>query len=256
MLPSTLALAAVSALAIGLTLGLIGGGGSVLTVPVFAYVLGYPPKVAIAMSLPVVGATSLVGAARHFRAGNLLWRTALAFGVVAMVGSYAGARLARHLDGRVQLAALGVVMVVSAISMLRSAGSAANETPHQAPLPVVALAGVGVGLLTGIVGIGGGFVIVPALVLLLNVPMKQAVGTSLAVIALNAVSGFAGYAGQVSIDWPILLVVAAIAIVGILAGTHLHASASPAQLKQGFALFLLAIAGFILYQNRGVLTGS
>jgi uncharacterized membrane protein YfcA len=245
MLPSTLALAAVSALAIGLTLGLIGGGGSVLTVPVFAYVLGYPPKVAIAMSLPVVGATSLVGAARHFRAGNLLWRTALAFGVVAMVGSYAGARLARHLDGRVQLAALGVVMVVSAISMLRSAGSAANETPHQAPLPVVALAGVGVGLLTGIVGIGGGFVIVPALVLLLNVPMKQAVGTSLAVIA-----------GQVSIDWPILLVVAAIAIVGILAGTHLHASASPAQLKQGFALFLLAIAGFILYQNRGVLTGS
>ncbi|MBI3791951.1 MAG: sulfite exporter TauE/SafE family protein [Gemmatimonadetes bacterium] len=258
MSPSTLAIAATSAMAIGLTLGLIGGGGSVLTVPVFAYLLGYPAKQAIAMSLPVVGLTSLVGAARHWRAGNLVWRTALAFGAVAMVGSYGGARLARFLDGRTQLVGLGVVMVAAAVSMLRSAASPAPIEQHVThhSLPVIALAGVGVGVLTGLVGIGGGFLIVPALVVLVGVPMRQAVGTSLAVISMNAASGFLGYAGTVQVDWPALGLFAGVAIAGILVGTQLHAQVTSAQLKRGFALFLLVVASFILYQNRGILTGS
>ena len=255
MAPSTLALASVSALAIGLTLGLIGGGGSVLTVPVFAYLLGYPPKVAIAMSLPVVGITSLVGAVGHWRRGNVQWRTALAFGAVAMLGSLGGAFLSRLLDGRVQLAGLGVVMTLAALSMLRSAALPDTSGAAQKPLVLIAAAGIVVGMLTGLVGIGGGFLIVPALVLLGGVPMKQAIGTSLAVITMNALSGFVGYLGTVALDWNVMALFAAVAAGGILAGTSLAARVSVAQLKHGFAFFLLAVAAFILYKNRSLLTG-
>ena len=162
---------------IGLSLGLMGGGGSILTVPVFVYVLGFAAKPAIAMSLPVVGATSLVGAIGHWRAGNVNLRTAALFGVIAMVGSYAGARLAVLFSGPVQLTLLAVVMLAAAASMLR-AGSSRTDGTHAgtsvsaAPLPLAKIMAVGlaVGVLTGIVGIGGGFLIVPALVVLGRVP--------------------------------------------------------------------------------------
>ena len=229
-----------------------------LTVPVFVYLLGYPAKQAIAMSLPVVGATSLVGAYRHWRAGNLQPKTALAFGAVAMAGSFVGARLAKLLDGRVQLIGLAIVMSLAALSMLRSGaktGGASTEPAQQRSLVLIAAAAAGVGLLTGLVGIGGGFVIVPALVLLGGVPMKPAVGTSLAVIAMNAFSGFVGYVGQVAFDWIPMAIFTAWAIGGILLGTWLAPRTSDAQLKKGFALFLLAVAAFILFQNRSALLG-
>jgi uncharacterized membrane protein YfcA len=259
MTTSTLALAAISALAIGLVLGLIGGGGSVLTVPVFVYLLGYPAKQAIAMTLPVVGTTSLVGAFRHWRAGNLQPKTALAFGAVAMAGSFVGARLAKLIDGRTQLIGLAVVMSIAAISMLRSGVKAAadpTKPPHEKPLVLIAISAGFVGLLTGLVGIGGGFLIVPALVLLGGVPMKPAVGTSLAVIAMNAFSGFAGYLGQVTFDWIPMAIFTAVAIVGILVGSWLAPRLSDARLKEGFAVFLLGVAAFILFQNRSALLGS
>ena len=240
------------AVLIGLSLGLLGGGGSILTVPVFVYVLGFAAKPAIAMTLPVVGTASLVGAASHWRAGNVRLRAALFFGLAAMAGAYLGARLAVHVAGAVQLATLGVVMVAAAVSML--AGRREDGAAARRPLPVLLAAGVGVGMLTGFVGIGGGFLIVPALVLLAGLPMKQAVGTSLVVIAMNSAAGFAGYAGTVAVPWAFLAAFTACAVVGILLGTRLVRHVSAGALRRGFALFLLAVAALVLYQNRGVFT--
>lgn len=242
-----LALAAV----IGLTLGLLGGGGSILTVPVLVYVLGFGAKPAIAMSLPVVGITSLVGAALHWRLGNVRVGTALTFGVMAMVGAFAGAKLATFMSGTAQLALLAVVMLAAAASMLRGGvrGTAAPEVARPRLTLLVAVA-LGVGVLTGLVGIGGGFLVVPALVLLARVPMTQAVGTSLLVIAMNAASGFAGYLGTVDLDWGFLAGFTAVAVVGALAGTVLVAHVPQVALKRAFAVFLLAMGGFVLYMNR------
>ena len=253
----------VLAAVIGLSLGLMGGGGSILTVPVFVYVLGFAAKPAIAMSLPVVGATSLVGAIGHWRAGNVNLRTAALFGVIAMLGSYAGARLAVFVTGPVQLTLLAVVMLAAAASMLRAGSARSNsgqpeDSPTVTPLPIAKIMAVGlaVGVLTGIVGIGGGFLIVPALVVLGRVPMKQAIGTSLLVIAMNSASAFAGYYETVSIPWRFLSAFTAVAIAGILVGTWLVRFVSARALKRGFALFLLAIGGMMLYQNRAVLNGA
>ena len=247
MLALGLALAAV----IGLSLGLLGGGGSILTVPIFVYVLGYEAKPAIAMTLLVVAATSVVGAAGHWREGRVHPRVALTFGLVAMAGAYAGARLAALLSGAVQLAALGVVMLVAAVAMFQGRPADPAGTGPR-PLPLVLLAGLGVGMLTGVVGIGGGFLIVPALVLLARLPMKDAVGTSLVVIAMNAAAGFAGYVGRVAIPWGFVALFTAVAIGGILAGTRLVRYVSQQQLRRGFAVFLVAMGVLVLYQNRDV----
>jgi uncharacterized membrane protein YfcA len=237
---------------IGLSLGLLGGGGSILTVPVLVYALGFAAKPAIAMSLPVVGVTSLVGAALHWRLGNVRVRTALTFGLLAMVGAFAGARLAVFLSGALQLALLAVVMLAAAGSMLRgtgrpTAGADADAPPRLALLVPIALA---VGVLTGLVGIGGGFLVVPALVLLARVPMRQAIGTSLLVIAMNSASGFAGYLGTVDLDWGFLAGFTTAAVAGALVGTVAAARVPQAGLKRGFAVLLLAMGGFVLYQNR------
>ena len=255
------ALAAFLAALIGLSLGLMGGGGSILTVPVFVYVLGFATKPAIVMSLPVVGTTSLVGALGHWRAGNVHLRTALIFGVIAMMGSYAGARSAAFISGAVQLTLLAVVMLAASASMLRGSfrdglTEDTESTPGTAlPLAKIIVVGFAVGILTGIVGIGGGFLIVPALVVLGRVPMKQAVGTSLLVIAMNSASGFAGYAGTVPLPWGFLAWFTAVAIGGILAGSYLVRFVSAAALKRGFAVFLLVVGALMLYQNRGVFSG-
>ena len=241
---------------IGLSLGLLGGGGSTLTVPVFVYVLGFEPKVAIAMSLPVVGATSLVGAMSHWRSGNVRVKTALLFGVVAMAGSYIAARfLAPLMSGSLQLALLAVVMLAAAVSMFRSAGRTGPAADGGQPLalPLLGLVALAVGAMTGIVGIGGGFLIVPALVVIGRVPMKEAIGTSLLVIAMNTASGYAGYAGQTTIAWGFLTGFTLIAIAGILAGSRLVRYVSQAQLKRAFAAFLIAIGAFVLIQNRHAL---
>ena len=252
---------AVLAVLIGLTLGLLGAGGSILMVPVLVYVLGIAAKPAIAMSLPIVGTTSLIGAISHWRSGNVELRTAVAFGAIAMIGSYAGARLSTFVTAGVQLTLLGIVMFGAAFSMLRgskrqdetAAGSAPRTRKRVALLAATALA---VGLLTGLVGIGGGFLIVPALVLLARVPMKHAVGTSLVVIAMNAASGALGYAGQYDVQWMFLITFTALAIVGILAGTYLLRFVSQGALRRAFALFLLGLGALILYQNRSVFMPS
>ena len=253
----TLAGLALAAL-IGLSLGLLGGGGSILTVPVFVYVFGFGAKTAIAASLPVVGATSLVGALGHRRAGNVALPVALVVGAVAMLGSYAGARLSSLVSGAFQLALLAVVMLAAAASMLRRPpnGGDAPRPEGARRWGLLTLAALAVGVLTGLVGIGGGFLIVPALVLLAGMPMKQAVGTSLVVIAMNSASGFAGYLGRVELPWREMALFTVVAMAGILAGTRLVRLVSPAALRRGFALFLLVVGGLLLYQNRAGFRGQ
>jgi uncharacterized membrane protein YfcA len=249
-----IAVGLVLAFAIGITLGLFGGGGSILTVPVFVYLLGFDPKLAIAMSFPVVGATSLVGAIGHWRAGNVRLSSALLFGLVAMTGAYGGARASRLLDGRVQLLILGVAMAAAAVMMLRSAGrDSAEVAVPKAPSPALYLVALSVGVLTGVIGIGGGFLIVPALVVFGQVPMREAVGTSLLVIAMNSVSGYAGQRDSHAIPWPFVITFSAVAIGGILAGTRLALFVPQRTLKKGFAGLLLLIAAVVLWENHATL---
>jgi uncharacterized membrane protein YfcA len=238
------------ALVIGLTLGLFGGGGSILTVPVFVYVLGCDPKLAIAMSFPVVGVTSLVGAIGHWRAGHVKLSGALLFGLVAMVGSYGGARASGLITGRAQLLILGTVMAAASVMMLRSAGrDAAHVVVPEAPSRVLYLVAFCVGALTGVIGIGGGFLLVPALVVFGREPMREAVGTSLLVISMNSVSGFAGQRNVSAIPWTLVITFSAIAVAGILAGTRLARFVPQRTLKRGFAVLLLVIAALVLWQN-------
>lgn len=249
---------------IGLALGLLGGGGSILTVPVFVYVLGFGAKEAIAMSLGVVGAVALVGALTHGREGNVNVRVALLFGSVAMAGTYAGARLAVLVSGELQLALFAGVMLVAAVFMFRAPGPVTAPPRHRrgsrlaraGAYGLLALEALAVGVLTGLVGVGGGFLIVPVLVLLGGVGMKEAIGTSLLVIAMKSASGFYGYLGQVEVAWVVMTAFTAAAVVGIFAGTRLTRHLPARALRRGFALFLVAMGSIILYQNRGVFLAS
>ncbi len=248
-------LAAFLALIVGLTLGLLGGGGSILTVPVIAFTLGVDPKTAIVMSLPIVGGASLIGVARHWRLGNIDFRIAIPFGAAAMVGAFGGARLARFMEGSTQLILLAVVMLGASVSMFRNANLAEPELPTTPPTigPLTFIVGALTGTLTGLVGVGGGFLLVPALVLLAKVPMRQAVGTSLFVIVLNTIAGFAGYAGSVVVPWVLVFWFAAFTAVGILVGSALAAKVSQSNLKRAFAVLLVLVAVFILWQSRSTL---
>ena len=243
----------------GLFLGLFGGGGSIVAVPIFVYLLGYGVKEAVAMSLVVVGLTSAIGAARAWRAGDVRPRAALLLGSVAMLGAYAGARAAAFLAEAAQLGLFAAVVLVSAAAMLRRRSSCAIPSTHGAaggPTPPAArrtaAVGIAVGILTGLVGVGGGFLVVPAL-MLLGLPMSGAVATSLVVITMNAVAGLAGYLGQVAFPWPTLGIVTGASVVGLLSGGRLaYLIPQPAR-QRVFVGFLLVVGMFVLYQNRGAL---
>ena len=236
------------ALAVGLSLGLLGGGGSVLTVPIFKYVLGFETKQAIAMSLIVVGALSLIGAVRHWKAGRVDLRVALIMGGIAIPASYVAARLAFFLSGAVQLSLFAIVVIVAAVSMLRPRN---DEDESAAPAHIVRMvpAALGVGALTGLIGVGGGFLIVPTLVLFGGVPMKIAIGTSLLVIAANCAAGFAGYSGHVTIPWAAVGTFTGVAAIGIFGGAYLCDFISPARLRRGFALLLFGVGVAVFAQS-------
>lgn len=237
-------------LLVGVALGVLGGGGSILCVPIFVYVLGLPAREAVAGSLAVVGLTAGVGALRHHRHGRVRWRTAVFFGAVAMVGAYIGARLGTQMTGAAQLTLFALTLFVASVFMAREPD---EEPPARRPATVVAAAALGVGLLTGMVGVGGGFVIVPALVLLLAVPMKEAVGTSLLIMVMNAAAGFMGYLGDVALPWSLLAQFAAFTVAGILVGVRLVAHIPQRSLRRTFAAFLVLMGAFILWQNRHIL---
>ncbi|MCP9948993.1 sulfite exporter TauE/SafE family protein [Actinomadura madurae] len=256
----TLALTLLASLAVGVSLGLLGGGGSILTVPILVYVAGVEAKQAIAMSLFVVGVTSLAGVLPHARAGRVRWRTGLLFGGAGMAGAYAGGRLAAYIPGGVLLAAFAVMMAVTAVAMLRSRPAPAGGHTERPPFRILA-EGVTVGLVTGLVGAGGGFLVVPALVLLGGLSMPVAVGTSLLVIAMKSFAGLAGYLSSVQLDWPLTLAVTGAAVLGGFAGSRLAGRIDPDRLRQAFGWFVLVMAVFVVTQEapaamRHVLLGT
>jgi uncharacterized membrane protein YfcA len=241
-------LALLGALAIGLSLGLLGSGGSILTVPVLHYLVGQPEKLAIGGSLLVVGLIAASAAVPYASSRQVDWRNVAWFGLPGMAGAWLGATLAHWVPGVAQLALFAGVMLLAAWRMLSGAiTQRTGDEPHRL---AVVLGGAGVGALSGLVGVGGGFLIVPALVLLAGVPMASAVGTSLAVIALNAFTGFARYLGvlerqSLALDWPVLLAVAGIGIVGSFAGHRLGRRLPQATLRRLFGMFLVVMGLFI-----------
>jgi uncharacterized membrane protein YfcA len=242
-------LAVALAVLIGVALGLLGGGGSILAVPLLVYVAGLDPKEAIATSLLVVGTTSAVALVPHARAGRVQWRTGLLFGAAGMVGAYAGGRLAAYLPGELLLVAFALMMIATAVAMIRGRRGGARESHVDHPVPRVLLDGVVVGLVTGLVGAGGGFLIVPALVLLAGLPMPLAVGTSLLVIAMKSFAGLAGYLASVQIDWPLALAVTAAAVVGSLVGSRLTGLVHPDTLRRAFGWFVVAMGVVVLVEQ-------
>lgn len=241
-----MAIAAVLSAVMGLTLGLMGGGGSILAVPILLYVTGMSAKAAIATSLLVVGATSLTCTVQHARAGFVRWKIGIVFGGVAMVGAYAGGWAARFVPGDVLLLLFAAMMVAAAVAMLRRR-AAVVPSPQGMSLWKAALEGLVVGAVTGLVGAGGGFLVVPALVLLGGLGMREAVGTSSLVIAMKAFAGFAGHATHVAIDWSLASWVIGFAIAGSFVGTALVRRIEPQRLRRAFGVFVLGMAAFIAY---------
>lgn len=237
------------AVAIGLSLGLLGGGGSILTVPVLVYVVGQSPEAAVATSLAIVGLNALLGTWLQIRRGKVRLGQAALFGGAGMAGAYLGSFFTRLVPGVVLLLLFAGLMLVVALMMLRPV-KGGKGTPH-APLSwhKVALAGLGVGVLTGFLGVGGGFLIVPALVLFVGLDMTEAVGTSLPIIALNSASGLLGHLAHGSLDWPILIRFVALGAVGVGVGVYFAQRVQPARLRQGFALFVIAVAVYMLARS-------
>jgi uncharacterized membrane protein YfcA len=248
MSPAVLGIAL--ALAIGVSLGFFGGGGSILTVPLFVYVFGLDAKAAIASSLIVVGVASLVAMLQHLRAGNVELRTGLVFGGAGMGGAYAGGRAAQFVDGALLLLLFASMMMLTALAMWRGR-RAPVAAARRSPARLLAQ-GLAVGLFTGLIGAGGGFLIVPALALWAGLPMPKAVGTSLLVIAMNSAAGFAGYAAHAAIAARLVAAISVCAIAGSVAGAAFARHMNPAWLRRAFAGFVLVMAAWILVRETDV----
>lgn len=246
----TLALTLLLSVLIGISLGLLGGGGSILTVPILTYVAGMNPKEAIAASLFVVGATSAVSAVTHARKKRVQWRTGVVFGAAGMAGAFGGGLLGGHIPGTILMIAFALMMVATSLAMIRGRKNPAGA-PHQGDLPVpkVIIEGLVVGFVTGLVGAGGGFLVVPALALLGGLSMPVAVGTSLVVIAMKSFAGLSGYLTTVTLDWTLVGGVTAAAILGSFLGARLAGRIPEAALRKGFGFFVLAMGVFVLVQE-------
>ncbi len=247
MLPIALALSVL----IGVALGLLGGGGSILTTPILLYALHMEAKEAIATSLLVVGATSIAGVLQHARAGNVEWRTGAIFGAAGMVGAAGGGFVAGYLPSGLLLGFFALMMLATAVAMFRgrkSEGDPEVAGAGQALWKILA-DGLVVGIVTGLVGAGGGFLVVPALALLGGLPMKKAVGTSLLVISMKSFAGFAGHATHVSVDFALAGMITAAAVVGSVGGGLLARKVPADLLRRGFAGFVLLMGVFVLYQQ-------
>lgn len=247
----------IGALLVGLSLGLLGSGGSILTVPVLIYLAGEQEKVAIAESLGIVGAISFAGFIPYALKKQVHWRSVILFGLPGMAGTYGGAMIAGYVSGTFQLMLFAAVMLVAAIMMFndrKQKKGPAGEIDISHAWWKIVLEGLAVGILTGLVGVGGGFLIVPALVLLGGLPMSLAVGTSLLIIALKSFSGFFKYmdvlAGlEMSMNWHLILVFSLLGAVGSLVGKTVGSKISNERLKKGFAGFLILMGSYIIYMN-------
>ncbi|WP_216695872.1 sulfite exporter TauE/SafE family protein [Dietzia psychralcaliphila] len=238
------------AVLVGLSLGLLGGGGSILVVPLLTYIGGLDPKEAIATSLFVVGATSLVSLIGHARKGNVQWRTGLIFGAAGMVGAFLGGLAGGYIPGTVLMIGFAIMMIATAGAMIKGRKDRDGQSnDHHHPLWRILLDGLVVGAATGLVGAGGGFLVVPALVLLAGLPMTAAVGTSLLVIAMKSFAGLGGYLTSTSLDWPLVAAVTTAAIAGSFAGIRLTSVVPEKALRKGFGFFVLLMGAFVLSQE-------
>lgn len=250
------------ALLIGVVLGLIGGGGSILTVPVLVYLMAINPVTATAYSLFVVGTSALVGALRNLPKKLIDFRTAIVFAIPAFIAVYltrmylvpaipeeifsiGGLMITKNIGIMLFFA---IIMVVASISMItqKRTEDTGEEQAVQYNYPLIILEGIVVGLLTGIVGAGGGFLIIPALVLLAKLPMKKAVATSLLIIAFKSLIGFIGDVQNLEIDWPFLLIFTGLSIAGIWLGVYLNKFIDGKKLKKGFGWFVLVMGIYII----------
>ncbi len=252
-------LAIPGAIAIGISLGLLGSGGSILTVPVLVYLIGQDEKVAIAGSLFIVGSIALVGSLQFLRARLIQWRSVLVFGLPGMAGTWLGAYIAAWVPGITQLALFAIVMLIASWLMLRPLDL---EHADAVPRAIWKVAGDGlvVGIITGLVGVGGGFLIVPALVLLGGLTMRQAVATSLVVIALKSFSGFYKYLDvleqqSLALDWNTLLIVTGLGIAGSFGGSFLAKRLPQDDLKKWFGYFLIVMGIYILVRSAPAALG-
>ncbi|WP_044495919.1 sulfite exporter TauE/SafE family protein [Nesterenkonia massiliensis] len=243
----TLVLVLVLAVGIGITLGLLGGGGTILAVPLLTYVAGMPAKEAIASSMFIIGVTSAISVLSHARRGNVQWRTGLLFGAAAMTGAFGGGLLGSQLPDLVLLVAFAVMMIATALAMIAGRRPHGPAAPRpQLPLLKILLEGLVVGVVTGMVGAGGGFLVMPALVLLGGLSMPAAVGTSLLIIALKSFTGLGGYLTTVSIDWVPVLLITAVTIIGALIGSAVAKFVPEGALKSVFGYFVLTM-GLVIF---------
>jgi uncharacterized membrane protein YfcA len=249
----------IGALLVGLVLGLLGSGGSILTVPVLVYLVGEPSKLAIAESLGIVTLISAVGAIPFALRKKVSWRSVLLFGVPGTAGAYGGALISDFIPGALQLAIFAVVMLVAAVLMFRTTAPYHRDADGPRAAWKVMIDGLLVGVLTGLVGVGGGFLIVPALVLLGGLPMHLAIGTSLFVIAIKSIGGFYKYVELMGVDqihWDLVFIFGALGIVGSFVGGRMGAYVPQQKLKRIFAGFLLVMGAVILWQNAATLLGG
>ncbi|WP_248722367.1 sulfite exporter TauE/SafE family protein [Seonamhaeicola sp. ML3] len=250
------------ALVVGLVLGLIGGGGSILTVPLLVYLLGYNPIIATAYSLFVVGITSLIGTFQKYKKGLLDITTGLAFSFPSFVAVYLSRRyLVPNIpDTLLTLGSLSftkemgimiffsIIMLISSISMIKNKKNG-NAPDYKQAYYKTFIQGLIIGTITGIIGAGGGFLYVPALVLWAKIPMKKAVGTSLIIVTINSLIGFTGDMQTIDIDWVFLLSFSFISILGILVGVYLSKFIDGNKLKKSFGVFTLIMAIYIVYRE-------
>lgn len=237
---------------VGITLGVLGGGGSILAVPILTYVADLPAKEAIATSLVVVGVTAAFALIPHARGGHVEWRTGAVFAVTSMIGSYGGGLAAGWFSGGALLLLFAGMMVVTALAMIRDAGPRGANRTGALPVKLVIVEGALIGALTGLVGAGGGFLVVPALVILGGMEMRKAIGTSLLVIAAKSFSGVAGHLAHVSLDLELAGTFAGTAVAGSVAGAFMAQRLPQDMLRRGFAWFVLTMAAVMAWREAGV----
>ena len=253
-----------SSILIGVSLGLIGGGGSILTVPVLVYIFSMDAAAATVYSLFIVGLTSAVGSVNYFKRSLINIKTALLFGIPSITGVfltriYIVPSIPEHIFNigtfavtkHVLLMLLfAVLMIAASYSMIKKTSTVNNNiSSAYFNYPLIMLQGFAVGVVTGLVGAGGGFMIIPALIFMLKLPMKEAIGTSLVIIAANSLLGFLSSVKNFDIHWPFLLTIAAFAIIGIFIGTRLSKNIDGAKLKPAFGWFVLAMGIYIVVKE-------
>jgi len=242
------ALAFIGAIGIGLALGLTGAGGSILTLPVLVYLAGIPPREAVGLSLLIVGTAAAVGAWQRARAGEAHLKAAGMFALSGMVGAALGAKLTPLLSPSALMLSFASLMVVVALRMLLAGKSAVQPAPECKPLRCL-LAGGAVGVLTGFLGVGGGFLLMPALVKFARLPIRTATGTSLGIIACNSAAGFVSHLGDAPVPWLLAAVFSLIAAAGVLTGGKVASKLPEKTLRKAFATFVLLVAAVVFWQR-------